>query len=371
MDDYLTFEEAAEFLNTPHSTLYRWLREGKVPGRKLGRRWRFLRAELHALRSGGSAEGDGGLAQVARWLRDRSSSEEPMDPHPANLAEALLWDAVDAGASAVHLHPVGTEHEVRHRTGEGLVTVGRLSADAFESLDGEWTRRSRPVRDETKRRLFLERGGPPDAVRLQVRYRRLETLAGDRVTLRLLKEDAGHTSIDRIAPAPEDAAALRRLCAHSHGLVLVSGRSGSGKTSTAYACLAELAAPGARVVFTLEESIGKYLPGVDQLEVALDDERAFRAAFDGVMDSDPDVLFVASAVAQPHREVLWGLALSAAEAGHLVFVQVEADSAEDAASRFIQALERPPGPALVGGVWQELVPHGRGRRARYEFLDLP
>ena len=46
MIDYLTFDEAAEYLNTPRSTLYRWLREGKAPGHKLGRQWRFLRSDL-------------------------------------------------------------------------------------------------------------------------------------------------------------------------------------------------------------------------------------------------------------------------------------------------------------------------------------
>lgn len=132
----------------------------------------------------------------------------------------------------------------------------------------------------------------------------METFAGARVTLGLLLDDRSRVSIDRIASNPD----------------------------------------------------------------ALDDEPSFRAAFEGVMDSDPDVLFVASTLAQPHREALWGLCLSAAEAGHLVFVQLEADSGEDAATRFISALDRPPGDHLAGAVWQELVPHGQGRRARYEFL---
>jgi excisionase family DNA binding protein len=369
MSDYLTFEEAAEFLSTPHSTLYRWLREGRVPGHKLGRRWRFLRVELEALRQGGpGVEERRGLEALAAWLGSRSETEKPMDPQPRVLAERLLWDASDAGATAIHLQPTGALHEVRHRTSAGLETLTTLSAEVFDALDREWIRRSRPVRGERKRRLFLERGEGAEVVRLQVRYRRVETFLGERITLRLLREDRMHTSIDRIAPLPADADALRRFCVASHGLVLISGRSGSGKTTTAYACLAEIAAKGGRVLFTLEDTIGTYLSGVDQLEVEMDDERAFRAAFEAVMDSDPDVVFVASTIAQPHREALWGLALSAAEAGHLVFVQVEADSVADAATRFISALDRPPGACLIGAVWQELVPAGDGRETRYEFM---
>ena len=52
MNDYMTLDEAVEFLSTPRSTMYRWLREGKVPGHKLGRQWRFLRTELEDFRSG-------------------------------------------------------------------------------------------------------------------------------------------------------------------------------------------------------------------------------------------------------------------------------------------------------------------------------
>ena len=48
MSDYLNFDEASALLNTPRSTLYRWLKEGQIPGHKLGRQWRFLRSELDA-----------------------------------------------------------------------------------------------------------------------------------------------------------------------------------------------------------------------------------------------------------------------------------------------------------------------------------
>ncbi len=78
----------------------------------------------------------------------------------------------------------------------------------------------------------------------------------------------------------------------SHGLVLISGRSGSGKTTTAYVCWNELAQAKDKVIFTIEDPIGTYIPGVNQLEVDLDDERAYREAFSAVFDSDVDVLFI-------------------------------------------------------------------------------
>ena len=339
MSDYLTLDEASEFLSTPKSTLYRWLREGRLTGHKMGRQWRFLTSELEAFRTGGAA--DDGVA-----------------------AAGVIWAAVTAGASAPHLVPDGARHALRHRTGDGLPTLRHLDPETFEALDRAWVARSRPIRDPSQRRLFVERDGE----RVQVRYRKLETFSGDRVTLRFVRQSRMRLSIDGIAPDPADNAELRRWCAASHGLVIVSGRGGSGKTTTAYCCLNELARSGARTVFTIEDEVGVYLPGIDQLEVDLDDVATVRGAFSAVLDSDPDVLFVSSLVAQRHRATIFGLALDAAENGHLVFVQVDAASVDDAVAKVAGAVDRPLDPVLVGASWQRLErKDGGGRRARYDF----
>ncbi len=366
MSDYLTLHEAAEFLSTPRSTLYRWLREEKVPAHKLGRQWRFLRDELEAFRAGGPRDDSrAALAPLRDHLATYLTQEIAMSAAPADLARHLVWEAVDRGASAMHLAPKSGAHELRYRTPAGLEHVLSLEQDTFDALDTEWTRASRAIRSDARRRFFLERGDP--AEHLQVRYRRLDTLAGPRLTLRLLRAAHQGASLDRIA-STDIAATLRGWCSASHGLVLVSGRSGSGKTTTAYSCLSELAASDTRAIFTIEESIGHYLPGVDQVEVDLHDEAALRDTFNAVFDSDPDVLFLSSAIAQPHQHVLCGMALSAAESGHLVFVQMEADSADDAIRRFSAAAGRAVDRYLVGAVWQELIPKPEGGRvARYEL----
>ncbi|MCP4872341.1 MAG: Flp pilus assembly complex ATPase component [Proteobacteria bacterium] len=343
MSDYLTLDEAAEFLSTSKPTLYRWLRDGRIPGHKLGRQWRFLQSELETFRSGGPSDG-------------RAE------------AEALIWEAIDAGANAVHLIPVGGAHSLRYRRDGGLEPVRDLDGDTFDALDRAWTAASRPVRGQEKRRLFLEREGE----RLQVRYRRLETFSGSRVTLRFVRESKMRLTLDGIAPEPADRAVLESLTGASHGLVLVSGRGGSGKTTTAYCCLNELAASGSRTVFTIEDEVGVYLPGVDQLEVDLDDPAAVRGAFSAVMDSDPDVLFVSSMVAQRHRGTIWGLALDAAENGHLVFVQLDAASPQHAIEQVTEAVDRPLDPILVGALWQRLERKPEsGRRAVYQVEQGP
>ncbi|MEZ4458981.1 MAG: ATPase, T2SS/T4P/T4SS family [bacterium] len=374
MSDYLTFEQASEFLKTPASTLYRWVREGTVPGHKFGRQWRFRRDELEAALLGNVASDPAPIQPLAEFLRARGGTMQIEQwQTPSGIAEGLIWDAVDHGAQVIHLSPSGDGHELKYRGEAGLEPLLHLPRETFDALDDAWTTVSREVQGPNRRRIYVARGEGDDTQRVQVKYQRIETLSGPRITLRLIQESNFPPSFARIAPDGTDAATLERWASKPHGLVLVAGRSGSGKTTTAYVCLNHLAASGENVVFTIEEEVGMYLHGVNQVEVNLDDERAYREAFSSIFASDLDVLFIASTFAQRHRSTLWGTALSAAESGHLVFVQMEADSAEDALQKFRAAVDRPFDDHLVGAVWQELLPNdsGNGRHARYEFVRGP
>jgi len=369
MNDYMTFEETMEFLSTPRSTLYRWLREGRVPGHKIGRQWRFLRDELEAVVQTNNGHPSVSLTTLAELLRARGGPMEIENSNtPTVIAENLIWDAMNRGARVVHLTPAGDGHDVVYRTENGLEPLIHLPHDAFDALDDVWSTSGSRGGDSESRRIFMSRGEAEDAERVHVKIQRLETLGGPRITLRLIKESRVPIDFERIADA-EDAATLKRWTEKPHGLVLISGRSGSGKTTTAYVCLNALAAAGDKVIFTIEQEVGSYLSGVNQVEVNLDDEAAYREAFSAIFASDLDVLFIASTFAQRHRSTLWGTALSAAESGHLVFVQLEADSAEDALEKFQSAVDRPIAQHVVGSVWQELrAKKTGGREAVYDVV---
>lgn len=377
----MTFDEAREFLNTPRSTLYRWVREGRVPGHKLGRQWRFLRSELEEFRSGGSSQDAASalesLAEVLNQRRRRQSEEDNMQhahdlKSPVELAEQVLWDAVDQGAGWIHINPEGTGHEIRYRTDEGLEQLVELGAGGFDALDRQWRERSSRMRNDDSRRMVLERDAEGESERVQVRYTRLDTAAGQRVSLRLLREDRIRTDLEAIVDSDEQLETFRRWSLASHGIVVLAGGSGSGKTTTAYACLTEAARAGDRLVFTIEDRHEFFLPDVHQIKIDMNDERAYRDAFMGVLDSDPDVLFISATYAQRNLGVLWGTALNAAESGHLVILQMEADSADDALERLSCAVDRPIDDLIVGASWQELDRDEEGKQfARYELVNGP
>ena len=375
MNKYMTFDEAAAFLHTPRSTLYRWLAEGRVPGHKLGRQWRFLRSELDQfIRSGDSDARE--IDDLAAVLKGRLNEEDAMNVDlqtPKLVAERLIWDAANEGAWVVHLGPKDDGYDIRYRSKAGLTTLHPISSGAFDALDQHLVSVSQPLRRQEKRRFYLERAGKDGTERLQVRYQKLETFSGDRLTLRLVPEGRFPQEIDLITAEAEEAQRLRRWSKAKHGLILVAGRSGSGKTTTAYCLLNEIAKAKDKVIFTMEDTVEIFLANVNQVSVDLDDETAYRQALGDILDSDLDVLFIASNFAQRHLTTLWGSALSTAEAGHVVLVQLEANSADDALAKFCAATDRPIDDHLVGVVWQELITdEATGTRsAQYQFIDGP
>ena len=263
------------------------------------------------------------------------------------------------------------QYQATYRTAQGLRQIDELSAGAFDQLDEHWLSSSRPIRREEKRRLCLSRQRAENTDRLHIRYQKLDTFGGERLALHLIRESRIATSINMITNTQEEHATLHRWSQSSQGVILIAGRSGSGKTTTAYCLLQEIAQAEDRVVFTLEDSVEFSLTHVNQVSVDLDDEIAYRRAFTDIIDSDLDVLFISSHFAQRHLHTLWGSALSAAESGHLVLVQIEADSVEDAHNQFTQATQRTLDEHLVGVVWQCLekdVNSGQ-RSAHYDFLS--
>ena len=124
---------------------------------------------------------------------------------PQVITERLIWDAVDTQASAIHLSPNQDHYEVIYRTPAGLQTLETIPHQAFTILDDHWRSMSRSVRREGKRLMYVERAHESTPERLQVRYQKLDTFTGERLTLRLVHERSIATSIDRITERPEHA----------------------------------------------------------------------------------------------------------------------------------------------------------------------
>src|SRR5690606_15009127 len=148
---------------------------------------------------------------------------------------------------------------------------------------------------------------------LAVRVSTLPALGGEKVVLRLLDPTADAAELDALGMAPAPLATLRRLIRRSHGVLLVTGPTGSGKTTTLYAALASLDRTQLNIV-TLEDPIEYRLPGITQVQVHRRAGLSFAAALRAVLRQDPDVIMVGELRDRETVET----AMAAALTGHLV-----------------------------------------------------
>jgi general secretion pathway protein E len=153
-----------------------------------------------------------------------------------------------------------------------------------------------------------------EARELDIRVSTVPTLAGESVVLRLLDRGGGAMSLDRLGMGAGILAEFSRLAGRPHGIVLATGPTGSGKTTTLYAALA-LRHPAEEKIITVEDPVEYHLDGVTQVPVHSAAGVTFASALRSILRQDPDVLMVGE-MRDPETA---GIAVQAAMTGHLVF----------------------------------------------------
>ncbi|HSJ23352.1 MAG TPA: ATPase, T2SS/T4P/T4SS family [Longimicrobiales bacterium] len=268
----------------------------------------------------------------------RRASEAP--PVVA-LVELLLAKAVQQRASDIHIEPVADGMRVRARVDGVMRELMTLPAHSR----GAVVSRIKVMADldiAVKRRPQDGRG----AVRVQgrelaLRVSTLPTQGGEKVVLRLLDSSNAGQKLASLDMTAEMHARFRRLLVRSHGVLLVTGPTGSGKTTTLYAALAALDRERLNVI-TLEDPVEYRLPGLTQVQVQRKAGLSFAAGLRAVLRQDPDVVMLGELRDRETVEI----ALAAALTGHLVLSTLHTN---DAASAPARLYEMGAPPYLVAG----------------------
>jgi len=163
---------------------------------------------------------------------------------------------------------------------------------------------------------------------VDVRVSTLPTASGERVVLRLLDKQAGRLELEKLGMAPDTLAALKGVVRRPHGIVLVTGPTGSGKTTTLYAALSTLDTQSANVM-TVEDPIEYHLPGIGQTQVNSKAQMTFARGLRAILRQDPDVVMVGEIRDLETAEI----AIQAALTGHLVLSTLHTNSALGAIAR--------------------------------------
>lgn len=256
----------------------------------------------------------------------------------------MLQLAVRLGASDVHCEPGPEGLRVRFRIDGRLTAVGTLPAAL---RDGVITRLKVLARlDVAERRLpqdgrfTLRSAGTGDAD-CDIRASTLPTLLGEKAVLRVVAQTSVAPDFESLGFNPDNASAFRQHLQRPWGLVLVTGPTGSGKTSTLYAALQLLATPE-RHIITVEDPVERALSGVTQVAVRESIGLGFAAVLRASLRQDPDIMLVGEIRDADTAAV----AMQAALTGHLVLATLHTTDAPGAPARL---LDMGVPPFLVAG----------------------
>ncbi len=271
---------------------------------------------------------------LQRVAAGRGETGEDGREDAVSLVDDLLRSAVLEQASDIHLEPDPQGMRVRFRVDGQLEERSHLASGQLVGLINRL--KVLAGMDIAERRLpqdgrFTHLSGRGRGARaIDVRAAVLPTRHGERMALRLLAVQARPPSIDTLGLGANERAHLEGALAAQHGLVLLTGPTGSGKTTTLYAALRSLDLPRLNVL-TIEDPIEYEVPGVSQVEVDSGDRITFARALRSALRHDPDVLMIGEIRDLETAEV----AVRAALTGHLVLSTLHTNSAVGAITRLL------------------------------------
>jgi type II secretory ATPase GspE/PulE/Tfp pilus assembly ATPase PilB-like protein/8-oxo-dGTP pyrophosphatase MutT (NUDIX family) len=246
------------------------------------------------------------------------------------LVDQLLAEAISAGASDLHLEPEEQGIAVRHRVDGVLRPVRTLPRSVAPSLVSrvkilsglDIADRMRPQDGRARVAVF--------GTVIDLRVSTLPVSHGEKIVVRVLDGNAGLRTLESIGFDAGDLRRIRSLLEQREGLILVTGPTGSGKTTTLYAALREIQLRGVNVV-TVEDPIEYRLPGVVQVQVHDRAGLTFGAALRSIVRQDPDVILVGEIRDRETAEI----AIQASLTGHLVLSTLHTNDATSAVTRLI------------------------------------
>lgn len=265
-----------------------------------------------------------------------------------------LWQyAFDQRASDIHLEPRREIGAIRFRIDGVMHTVYQLPLTVMGAMTArikllgrmDVVEKRRPLDGRIKVRN-------PGGDEVEMRLSTLPTAFGEKMVMRIFDPDTTVKNLDALGFAPHDAQRWETLTGHAHGIILVTGPTGSGKTTTLYSTLRRLATDEVNVC-TIEDPIEMIQPAFNQTQVQPAIDLGFAEGLRALMRQDPDIIMVGEIRDLETAE----MAIQAALTGHLVFSTLHTNDAASAVTRLTD-IGVPPyliGATLIGVLAQRLV----------------
>ena len=247
------------------------------------------------------------------------------------FSTAVVAEAIKAGVSDIHIEPYRFSSRVRYRL-DGMLTEQEHFAKFLHSNYGAVVTRFKIMGklDIAERRLPQD-GAIPfkiDGKVVDLRLSILPTATNERIVMRILNKDAGDISLEQLHFEETDLKILRKAIHGTQGLILVTGPTGSGKTTTLYSILKEVSQPHLNIL-TAEDPVEYELDGVGQVAIRDDIGYDFGRALRSFLRQDPEIILVGE---MRDKETV-DIGLKAALTGHLVFSTLHTNDAPSSITR--------------------------------------
>lgn len=297
------------------------------------------------------------------------------------IVGVILNTAIEGGASDIHVENTGEKVKVRFRVDGILHTSLVLPVNVYAGV---------VARIKILAKLRLDEKRKPQDGGFSIRFKdrkidfRVSTFPayyGEKVVLRILDTEKGVKGLEDLGFSPENLALVKEALAKPYGLILITGPTGSGKTTTLYSMISSLDREGRNIV-SLEDPVEYHIPDVNQSQVMPEIGYTFAAGLRSILRQDPNIIMVGEIRDKETAE----LAIQAALTGHLVFSTLHTNSALGVVPRLIDMGVDPYliAPTLALAVAQRLVrtacpgalkkvPMDPGQKSMIEsqFADLP
>jgi len=283
-----------------------------------------------------SEAGEGGTIELAGGVRGQESVDiasilESAEEAPViRIVNMILMEAINKQASDIHIETFDRHMRLRYRV-DGVLQEGPAPPKSLQSAIISRVKIMSEL-DIAERRL------PQDGrIRIKAQGREIDLRVsilpaahGEKVCLRLLDKTNLATSLDVLGLDRESLEKLRFAIHQPHGLILVTGPTGSGKTTTLYSALQEINGPDVNIT-TVEDPVEYQIAGVNQVQVKEDIGLTFSAALRSILRQDPDIVLIGETRDNETADI----AVKAALTGHLVLTTLHTNDAPSAIARLV------------------------------------
>jgi type IV pilus assembly protein PilB len=270
-----------------------------------------------------------------------------------DLVDLVVKSAIKSKASDVHVEPMEKGVLIRHRLDGLLKEVMELPKWVHEGLIARL--KIMAGMDIAEKRLPQDgrlRSTAEDGTEVDFRVSSLRTLFGEKIVMRVLDNRKGVPSLEEIGMSASALEEVRAFLRHQHGMILVVGPTGSGKTTTLSSGLRAVQSEKTNII-TIEDPIEYQIPGVNQTQINEKIKLTFASALRSILRQDPDVILLGEIRDGETAKI----AMQAAQTGHLVLSTLHTDNAPSVVTRLMDLGAEPYviASALVGVVAQRLV----------------